>query len=453
MLKSAKLWGHLLVVPSLALFCSSGARPASGIESLTLRQAVERALEQHPSIGASRAGRDEARAAVDEAMASWYPTLRLSGSATRYEQPMPVSPIHGFRPGEVPPFSESVLQGGLAFTYILFDGAGRLGRVRLARAKAATAEVALDAAQQLLIARVISAYLDVLSKKQILDAEGRRLAALQAERARIGQLLDAGRAAPLQALRVDAAIASAEADRVRMSTGLDAAERELARMLDWAVEETRADRLEAVALCDTTPPQRHALVALALKTNPSLQQARDQLLASRASLMTARSARWPELRLVGNYLDYAGADGDQTFEWNAGVQLSFPIFTGGAIRKGIARADAASRGAGEQIRLAEIQLQQDIDRALSAVDEARARVVSLDKAVTSFDEVARIEKLSLEAGSGTLTDYLDAEADLLAARANLVDARYREIIARAELARIAGMLSRQWLVQTLEEAP
>jgi outer membrane protein TolC len=68
-------------------------------------------------------------------------------------------------------------------------------------------------------------------------------------------------------------------------------------------------------------------------------------------------------------------------------------------------------------------------------------------------EVARIEKLSLDVGSGTQTDYLSAEADLLAARANLVNARYREIVTRVDLARITGQLSLEWLAQNLESRP
>ena len=65
----------------------------------------------------------------------------------------------------------------------------------------------------------------------------------------------------------------------------------------------------------------------------------------------------------------------------------------------------------------------------------------------------RIEKLSLEAGSGTQTDYLRAEADLLAARAGWIEARHGEVTARAELARVTGALDRAWVARNLEDEP
>ena len=63
--------------------------------------------------------------------------------------------------------------------------------------------------------------------------------------------------------------------------------------------------------------------------------------------------------------------------------------------------------------------------------------------------MARIEQLRVDAGVGTQTDYLAAEADLLASRAQLVEARNGEIAARVELARAAGGLDLGWFDRTL----
>jgi hypothetical protein len=92
------------------------------------------------------------------------------------------------------------------------------------------------------------------------------------------------------------------------------------------------------------------------------------------------------------------------------------------------------------MRQIELQVEEAIDRALSGIREARARVESLVIAVARAEEVARIEQLLLETGSGTQTDFLSAEADLLAIRADLVDGRHAEIAARVDLARVTGEL-------------
>jgi outer membrane protein TolC len=67
--------------------------------------------------------------------------------------------------------------------------------------------------------------------------------------------------------------------------------------------------------------------------------------------------------------------------------------------------------------------------------------------------VSRIEKLRLETGVGTQADYLRAEADRFEAEAGVIDARYAEAAARAELARIAGALGPEWIRENLRSEP
>ena len=231
------------------------------------------------------------------------------------------------------------------------------------------------------------------------------------------------------------------------------AESDLARLLGVEVERTRASELTNVALVDTMLPDPEGVAAAAMRTSPAFSQARAQVAVAEEGSRAARGARFPSVAFSGNYNGWSDSKGTDQYEWNAAAQLALPLFTGGAITQGIARSDAVRRSAQEQLRLAELQLRQEIDRAISAAAEAHARVRSLTIAVASTAEVARIEKLALEAGSGTQTDYLGAEADLLVTRANLVNAHAREIVTRVDLARVTGNLSLEWLAQNLETQP
>ena len=147
-----------------------------------------------------------------------------------------------------------------------------------------------------------------------------------------------------------------------------------------------------------------------------MAEARRRLAAAEAAVGVAKSARWPEVRLAGNYLSFGGGSTRFETEWNAGVQVSVPLFDGGATGKAIARTKASHEVARQRLRQAELDVASEIDLALAALDDARARAESLTTAVARLEEVVRIQKLLLETGQGTQTDYLDAEADLLAAR-------------------------------------
>lgn len=425
---------------------------AAGDSALSLSDAVARALRTFPSVSAARASRDEAKAASGEAKAAFFPTVAVQSDATRFEKPALVTPIHDFAISDLPPFNRTVVQSSLTASLTLFDGGARVNRYRSARESVDASEASLDAAQQALVGQTVAAFLAVTGDRDLLGAHDRRIEALRGERDRVQRLLDTGKAARVELLRVEAELASAEADRVRAAASLDDAERQLGRLTGLDAEKTRAERLRAVALADTTLSPREGWIATALEKSPALLEAKRRRLAADASRRAAQGARWPELSATGAYTDWRDLEGDDALEWNAGLRVSLPIFTGGAIGQRIARARASAQGASAGERLAEIETRHAIDQAYSAVTAARARVESLERAVARFAEVARIEELQLQSGGGTQTDYLKSEADLLTARANWIDARNGEIAARAELARTAGVLDEGWLAARLEAA-
>jgi outer membrane protein TolC len=439
-----------LILAHAAAAAEQPAAPPS--DRLTLAAAVERALSTHPSVGAARAAADEAKGAKGEALAARFPNLRVAASGARHEEPAIVSPIHGFEPTLFPPFNETVLQGSATLGYTLFDGGARGGRIGRARASQRAAEASVDAAGQSIVSHVVRAYVDVVAKRRVLDAHEGRLEALESERGRVRQRYDVGRAAEVERLRIDAAVSSAEADRVRAAIQLDAAERDLARLIGGAQADASSSRLVPVVLADSILPPRDSLDALASRRSPALAAARHQEAAASAAAGAARGARWPELKLTGTYAWYGDPDGYSASEWNGALLLSQSLFTGGATTSAIKRADAARRQASEQVRLASLDLQRELDRALASGRESRARAASLASAVARYAEVARIQQLLLESGSGTQTDYLNAEADLLTARAALEEARADQIAARAELARVTGALDQAWIERTLEPA-
>ena len=415
--------------------------------------AVEMALAKYPAVAVAANTAAQAKASAREATAAWFPTLSAVASATRYEEPMAAFPIHGFKTGLLPPFNEKLGQYGLSLTYTLFDGWARDGEIRRTRAQFDAAEAALDQTRQGIAARVISAYLNVLSKREVLAAHDHRVSAMEAELNRVNQYFRQAKAAHVEVLRAEAALANAQAEQTHAKAALEVARRDLASLLGIEVDEALVARLVPVRLGESSMEEREPLISRALAASPTVAQARCAATAAHAGVTVAQSVRWPKVQLAGNYLDQGDFDGHRTAEWNAGVTLTYPFFTGGMLTRRIDRARSAERSAEDQIKLAELQTAQDIDRAIAAIQEARSRVVSLTKAVESLTEVARIEKLLVDAGSSTQTDYLDAEASLLTARANLAEAQQGAITARVELARLAGELNNEWMSRNLENQP
>jgi outer membrane protein len=420
---------------------------------LTLAEALRGALDRYPTIAAARASREQAAASVGEARAPLFPRLSLDAQLTRYQLPSLVYPLHSLSLTSPPVFDRTTGQGSASLSWTLWDFGASAGRVRAARAAERAAGAAVDATETALLARVASAYLRVLTLQGVLHAQDQRLESLAAEADRVHQLLAAGRAARVDVLRIEATVTSARADREGTVADLEVAERDLSQLANVPVERARGARLTPLRLRDSSAvSDRAAFLERAEAANPDLQQARQSAQAGLAQLDAVRATRFPELKLLGNWVDRTSSQAVFKNEWQAGVELSYPLFTGGQRTSQIRRADADYRGRAEQVRQAEFALEQSVDRALGSLREAHARVAALATAAEQFDEVVRIRRLSLQTGSGTQTDYLDAETDLLRARASLVEARHGEIAARVELARVAGELTPAWLASAVAEA-
>lgn len=434
-----------------SLLLIAGTVPARADEPrLTVSAAAATALGSYPSVAAARARLAETDQALGEARAAHGPFLRATLSGLRYDDPMLVSPIHAFSPADFPPFDETLLQGTASVSWMLFDSGARRERTRQAVEQQGAAEAALGAAEQAVAARVAGAFGNAVARREMLAAEEARVTALRLELERSALLVAAGKAAEVEKLRAEAALASAEAERTRAATALDSAERDLARLLGADVEETRAASLAPLVSPADPPANREALRRQAVAASPAVLQARRQAAAAEAARAVARTAYFPDLKLVGALQQFAATGVDPVTDWNAGLQLTVPLWDGGLTRARVARAGAASSAATSAVAQAELDATEAVDRALANLAEASARTSALARATDRFTEVARVQKLMLEVGSGTQTDYLAAESELASARARHAEAETAALLARVELARATGELSPEWLRRNLE---
>lgn len=420
---------------------------------LTLADAVVRALATSPTLEAARQSRAGAQGAVREARAQWFPQVGVEGTAFRYEEPMVVAPIHGFTPGLLPQFDETLVQGSAGLSWTLFDGGIRRGRNAQAQALRDASTARLDGAAQALVAAVVRTWAEVQARREAVDAEAARQTSLRAEADRVARFLAEGRAAPLEQLRANAAVAGAEADGAAAEAALEVSEAALARLVGLPVAAVRGGRLESVTPVDPGFPGRDSLMSLARAGSPTLQAAAFQAEAARGVLRAAEGARLPSLRLEGRLVTYGSGAGDYSTEWQSGVRLSFPVYTGGSRGAVIDQARAAAAEADARVAEAELALGNRIDQVLALLTESGRRETALAAAVTQLTEAQRVESLALAQGAGTQSDFLRAEAELARARAGLAEARAARIAAAAELAQLTGLLTPAMLSRVAATEP
>lgn len=446
---------HWLVVAMVAGAPGEGAVPRGdtipGEAELTLREVVESALATHPTLGSAHAWVKVAESEAGEARSSRLPVVAATGHATRYEEPMVVAPLHGFDPLRPPAFDELLYQAHATGTYTLYDGGARGARIRVAESRSEAAVAALAAARDRVVQEAVAAYLSALSARDVRRAHAIQVDALESERARARLMHEEGASPRVALLRADAALSEARAALEAAEQDLRLSLSRLVRLTELPAERVRAGSLVAAWSWGPPPASRDELVARALETNPALVEGRARVAAAELAAGAARSAFLPTLELAARYSVFASASTDPALEWQAGLQVRYPIFTGGARARRVEGAVALAEGSRAELRGAERAVADAVDAALLAYGSTRSRVTALESAVAQSEEVARIEALALEAGAGTQTDYLRAEAALLRARAGLAEARRGVLEARVLLARATGELDDRWLAELTEE--
>jgi outer membrane protein TolC len=335
------------------------------------------------------------------------------------------------------------VQGQLAVVYTLFDGGERTSRIRWADETMEATRFGRSSAQMAVIEETATAYVGVLAARAVLDAANAQVDALQEETDRAQRRFDAGTSAELEVLRARATLQEARAQLASADARRGLAVRGLARLMGLEGAGVAAEALIDVAA-------RASMGRADPARSPMVQQAERAAAAASARVAQERAGRLPTVQAGAGLLDFGTLDGGHIAEWQAGVQVSWPLFTGGARSASVRRAESELAAARSDADAARLQVAQAVDAAETGVVEADAQAEALELAVAQWEEVTRIEALALEAGSGVQGDLLRAEAGLFQARAGHARARYDSVLSRVRLARAEGTLDRSWMDEALE---
>ena len=442
--------GRRALLTALVAGAAGSALPfATHAQVLTLGAAVDSALATHPSLSGAAARVDAAQRSLSAAEATRLPSIALSAGLTRFDEPMIVAPFHSLDLTTPPDFDRTLVRGQIGLRHTLFDGGARSSRIRGAAAVAEAAGLSRADAIMEVLEQSTVAYLAVLSARAVESAAGRLVSALEAERSRAQQSVEVGTAAQLELLRAAAAFQDARAQNASASARVGLAERVLARVMGTEPARIAGAELAGIEATGVEAAASTSSITSS-RSSPLIGRAERLVAAAEAQVSEERSRRLPTIDAAAGILDYGTAGGGHVAEWQAGFQVSWSLFTGGARNASVERAGADLRAARSDLAMAELRVANAADAAETAVLEADARAEALALSVTQWEEVARIEALALDVGSGVQSDRLRAEAGLFQARAGHTRAIHDAALARVRLARAQGILDRAWIDEALE---
>jgi multidrug efflux system outer membrane protein len=194
------------------------------------------------------------------------------------------------------------------------------------------------------------------------------------------------------------------------------------------------------------PPDVPAgLPSALLERRPDIREAEQTLIAANAEIGVAKASFFPQISLTGSgggsfgrSTVFSSLMSSQTSIWSYGVQVSQPIFAGGAIRGNLHLAESQH----EQALIAYKQAIQhafgDVSDALIAYQKFHEVRVGQEQVVRDLEESVHLSTMRYQGGTTTYLEVLDGQRSLFAAQLTLAEARGNEYQSLVQLYRALG---------------
>ena len=316
------------------------------------------------------------------------------------------------------------------------------------------AEATFAANQQNLIVRVTEAYLGVLRAEDNLAASQAQERAFERQLEQTRQRFDVGLIAITDVYEAQAAYDLAQVTRIRDENAVDVA-RERLSVLTGKRHENLEVLAESFQPQKPEPLDRAAWVDFALANNFNLQAAKYAEEAARQNATARRlehaptvsgSASYSESETTGSrFQDPASIFNfppDQERESTVwGIEVSMPLYTGGAVSANRRRAAQEFIAAREtRINLARNTVTEARSLHLTVLSDV-AQVAARRQSIKSSRSALDATQAGYEVGTRNVVDVLNAQNTLFAAQRDYANSRYDYILNMLRLKEQAGLLS------------
>ena len=355
---------------------------------------------------------------VAQAVAALRPIIDYTGRAT-YVTPEP-------------PTGSPTASLGISLSMLLYDfGGSQLAIEQVKETVLATRAALTDVEQQVLL-RAVAAFVGVRQAEALVSVNENNVRlvteALRAARDRfeVGEVT-----------RTDVSLAEAQLAAAR--AGLAAQQGALVR----AREEYRAavgrfpGTLTTPRATPSVPPTLEAAKGIARAQHPDIEQAQHQVAAAEIGVARAKTTLYPSLRGSAS----ADLDDDGDTSATLGINLSGPIYRGGALTSAI-RQVAAQRDASRSGLLATVlAVEQNVGNAWANLAVAVASLEANDRQVEAAELALEGLREELRLGARTTLDVLEQQQQLLDARTDRVNTESDRVFAIYALLESMGLLT------------
>ncbi|MGP6379749.1 outer membrane channel protein TolC [Yersinia bercovieri] len=430
------------LLPLLIGLSLAGFSTMSQAENLL--QVYKQARDSNPDLRKSAADRDAAYEKINEARSPLLPQLGLGAG---------YSHTNGFRDASSNPDSNAT-SGSLQLTQTIFD-MSKWRALTLQEKAAGIQDVTFQTNEQALILNTATAYFNVLRAIDSLSYTEAQKQSVYRQLDQTTQRFNVGLVAITDVQNARASYDTVLADEVTARNNLDNALENLRQITGVYYPELASlnvDRLK------TKRPEAVAnLLKDAEKRNLSLLSARLSQDLAREQIKSAETGYMPTIDLtasssVTNTRYSGGTPSTQQVNNDAGqnqigVQLSLPLYSGGATNSAVKQAQYNFVGASEQLESAHRSVVQTVRSSFNNISASISSIKAYEQVVISNQSSLDAMEAGYQVGTRTILDVLTATTNLYQSKQQLADARYNYLINQLNIQSALGTLNMNDLME------
>lgn len=323
----------------------------------------------------------------------------------------------------------------------LFTGFRIPNQIKVSEFNLLAATEGLKKAKENLELQVVSYYLEVLFKKEILKAyqDQAGLSKLQVERT--SALVESGKVPASQLFDIKAQQAKDDLNVTMANNDLALSLLNLSQLLNLAntdsfdIEEPVLDDVVAQNLSSIIPPDQVYGMALGIK--PHIKEAEYKLESSKKSLKVAQAGYWPTIDLSMSYSTgfnhiYSSKVGNPSVSDQLknnerkyiGFSLSVPIFNRFETRNRVRSANLEIENQNLALDNVKLALYKEIQQAFQSAVSAEAKYTSTGKALDAAAESFKYAQERYDIGKSTVFEYNEAQTKLLTSKSERIQSKY-----------------------------
>ncbi len=412
------------MVMAAGLMIGGGAASAQ----TTLAEALSNAYVESGLIDQNRAVLRAADEDVAQAVAALRPVVSWSGNIRRSfgtGRTISANPLTGAESVTTRSSVTNTTTIGLAAELVLFDAGNRRLNVDLSKESVLATRADLVSIEQQVLLRAVQAFMEVRRALETVTLRQNNLRVITQELRAARERFEVG-----EVTRTDVSLAEARLSGARSNLAAAQGALEQARAEYEAVVGTPPGQLVTPRGLPTIPGSVPNATQIALASHPDLIAAQHNVTAAELGVLIADTASKPRVSLSADYgitQDFDTEEYQRSGTVTLGAQA--PIYQGGAlpsqVRSAKAQRDQARAGLLQTSRAVE----QNVANAYASLRVARASIEATRDQVRASTVAFEGVREEATLGQRTTLDVLDAEQELLDARASLISAQVDETIA------------------------